>query len=51
MSQIQTLSDMNHAHLVALKTTLDDIRIITLTALGVGITNMAILAVMFSGKL
>lgn len=41
MTMIRPLSDTNHAHLVDLRTTLDDIRTVTLIALGVGTMNMA----------
>jgi hypothetical protein len=44
MTKIQTLSDMNHVHLAALKIILDDIRTVTLIALAVGITNMVMVA-------
>jgi len=40
----------NPAHPADLKTTLDDIRMVTLIALGVTITNMAILVYLLLGN-
>ena len=51
MSQILTSSDMNRVLLVDQKIILDDIRMVTLIALGVAITNTVILLLVMLGKL
>lgn len=51
MSQILTSSDMNRVLLADQKIILDDIRMVTLIALGVAITNMVILLMFILGKL